>query len=286
MSRVSRLVLGTARWALAARPDRALLSATVAAALDAGIDRFDTARAYSPPGRPGEGERLLAEALGPHARAGRARVATKGGHWRRPDGSFAVDARPATLRSHVEASLRVLDTERLDRYFLHWPDPAVPLAESIGALADLRTAGLIAEVGVCNVGVAQLEAACAAGPVAAVQNRLAYLGVDDPVRERCAVLGLEYEAYSSLGGPDGPGRLEELTRREPRVAALAARLGATGAQLALAWLLAQGAEVVPVLGAGREGSVRASAAAATLTLVADDLALLDEVRPRPAPDTA
>lgn len=286
MSGAPRLVLGSARWALAERPDRTLLAATVAAALDAGIARFDTARAYSPPGRPGEGERLLAEVLGSHVRAGRARVATKGGHWRRPDGSFAVDARPATLRSHVEASLRALGVERIDRYFLHWPDPAVPLAESVGALVELRAAGLVAEIGVCNVDVGQLDAALAVGPLAAVQNRLAYLGPDDPVRERCAALGLEYEAYSSLGGPDGPGRLDELTRGEPRVAALAVRRGATGAQLALAWLLAQGAEVHAVLGAGRERSVRASAAAAALALTPEDLALLDEVRPRPETTTA
>lgn len=283
---MARLVLGTARWALAARPDRALLAATVDAAVDAGIDRFDTARAYSPPGRPGEGERLLGGALVAHARAGRVRVATKGGHWRLADGSFGIDARPTTLRAHAEESLRALGTERLDRYLLHWPDPAVPIAESVGALADLRAAGLVDEIGVCNVDVAQVEAAHAAGPVAVVQNRLAYLGPDDPVLARCVALGLEYEAYSSLGGPDGPGRMEELVRGEPRVTALAARLGATGVQLALAWLLAQGTEVVPVLGAGRPRSVRASAAAASLTLGGDDLALLDEVRPRPETATA
>ena len=206
-----QLVLGTATMGLfAAERSRVADIATVRAAHEAGIRAFDTARVYAPVGDPLYAESLLAEAL--HARDD-VLVMTKGGHFRTPDGGFAVDNSPARLRQDVEDSLRALRTERIHLYLLHRADDqSVPITDSIAELARLRDEGKIAEVGASNVRCDQLRAALEVMPIAVVQNQYSPLAtVWDPVaREECdAVIaecetrGIVYIAYSPLK-TDGP----------------------------------------------------------------------------------
>jgi aryl-alcohol dehydrogenase-like predicted oxidoreductase len=155
---------------------------------------FDTARAYAPFGDPGYAERLLADAL---AGEPDLLVMTKGGHWRDGAQSWAVDNSPARLRADVETSLRELRTERLDLFFVHRvDDTTVPLEESVGALAELRDAGLIARVGLSNVAPDQLARAAALTPIGAVQNAAA----TDETLAICERLGIANILYSPLAG--------------------------------------------------------------------------------------
>src|SRR2546423_432616 len=157
--------LGTAQFAFRAGTAGDSV-ATVHAALDAGVMLIDTALAYTRPGVESHAEAVVARAL--RGLAGeRPLVATKGGHWRDGDG-FPVDGRPSTLRRHCEISLRTLGIERIDLYQLHHVDPDVPLAESVGALAGPRDEGKVAEIGLSNVTIAQLQQARAVAPIASV----------------------------------------------------------------------------------------------------------------------
>jgi aryl-alcohol dehydrogenase-like predicted oxidoreductase len=196
-------------------------------------------------------------------------VATKGGHWRDGD-RFPVDGRPGTLRAHCEISLRTLGTDRLDLYFLHHVDPAVPLADSVGALEELRREGKIAAAGLSNVTIAQLDESCAITPVAAVQNRLSYADPADlPTALACAQRGIPYLAYSPLTAPAGPCLQAALT--------VAGRHGASVQRVMLAWLRAQAPNIVPLVGATRPASIRDSAD--LLHLTHDDLTELGAADP-------
>ena len=235
-------------------------AATVRAALDSGVGLIDTALAYTRAGVESYAEQVVAYALrgitGP-----RPLVATKGGHWRDGD-QFPVDGRPATLRAHCDISLRTLGTDRIDLYFLHHVDPAVPLADSVGALEQLRREGKVAAVGLSNVTVAQLDEALTVAPVEAVQNRLSYADPADlPTALACARRGLAYLAYAPLSAPSGP----------PLQAALrvARRRQASGQRVMLAWLREQAPNIVPLVGASRPASIRDSAD--LLALTPDDL---------------
>jgi aryl-alcohol dehydrogenase-like predicted oxidoreductase len=268
------IALGCARWALAAEPDLKLVTATVRAAVDGGVTVFDTARAYSPPSRPGYGERLLARALGRDL--DEVLVVTKGGHWREADGSFRIDGRPETLAHHVDESLSALGVEAIGLYLLHRPDPQVPLRESLGKLRQLQEQGKLRAVGVCNVTAEALTEVLEDLPPDAVQNRCAYVdGAIDPVLELCRRAGVAYLAYSPLGGPTGARAADEHRSALSQVAAVH---GCTPQQVALAWLLAQGDHVVAVSGAGRPATVRQSVRAAAIELGPDDLARLDGAR--------
>src|SRR6516165_3330730 len=163
--------LGTAQFAFRdGTPEDSV--ATVHAALDAGVRLIDTALAYTRADAESYAEQVVARALRGIGHD-RPLVATKGGHWRDGD-AFPVDGRPETLRAHCEISLRTLGAGRIDLYQLHHVDPAVPLADSAGALAELRADGKVAAVGLSNVTIAQLDEASAVTPVDAVQNRLSY----------------------------------------------------------------------------------------------------------------
>ncbi len=263
--RVCGVGLGTAPLAFRGESDAAAV-ATVRAALDAGVGLIDTALAYTRPDVESYAERIVASALR-GAPGERPLVATKGGHWRDGD-RFPVDGRPGTLRAHCEISLRTLGTDRLDLYFLHHVDPAVPLAESVGALADLRREGKIAALGLSNVTLAQLDEAAAIAPVAAVQNRLSYAHPGDlPTALACARRGIAYLAYSPLTAPSGPPLLA--------ARAVAGRHEASVQRVLLAWLRAQSPGIVPLVGASRPASIRDSAN--PLRLTAADLAELTHV---------
>src|SRR5215472_15673580 len=199
--RIAGTGLGTAQFAFGPGTEQDAV-ATVHAALDAGVRLIDTALAYTRPGFESYAEQVVARALR-SVTSDRPLVVTKGGHWRQGD-SFPVDGRPATLRSHCEISLRTLGTDRIDLYLLHHVDPAVPLLDSVAALAQLRTEGKVAAIGLSNVSVAQLDAALTVAPVAAVQNRLSYADPGDlPTALACASRQVAYLAYSPFGGPAG-----------------------------------------------------------------------------------
>jgi aryl-alcohol dehydrogenase-like predicted oxidoreductase len=239
------------------------------------VTLFDTARAYTPPGVSGYGERALADALRRHPGGDAALVVTKGGHLRLPDGTFVVDARPTTLRRHLLEARARLQREPVDAFLLHWPDPHVDLVESVQALADLRREGLVRLVGVCNVDVGQLARAHHAAPLDLVQNPWSVLaGGDEDVVAFCDRNDIGYLGYSPFGGTTGAGRLGRL---DARLAPLLERHAATMHELALAWLLHTRPEIVPVVGAGRPSSARAAARAAALRLDPDDLQCLGRV---------
>jgi pyridoxine 4-dehydrogenase len=209
------VILGTATMGLhAATRSRDGDIATIRAAYEAGLRAFDTARVYAPVADPLYAESLLADAL---YGLDDVLVMTKGGHFRTPDGGFAVDNSPARLRQDVEDSLRALRTDRIDLYLLHRADDeSVPIEDSVAELVRLRAEGKVAEIGVSNVRLDQLRAALDVAPIVAVQNQYSPLNTAwDPVsREECIAViaecearGLVYLAYSPLK-TDGPAIVE------------------------------------------------------------------------------
>ena len=169
-------------------------SATVEAAVEAGITVFDTARAYE------GGEALLARVL--RTTPG-ARIVTKGG-MSRPNGAWVPDGRAKAIRADCEASLAALAGLEIDLFLLHAPDPRTSWSTSMRALARLVDDGLVKRVGICNVSRAQLDQALDLAPVAAVQVGLSVLddrALRGGVVERCAELGVALVAHSPLGGP-------------------------------------------------------------------------------------
>ncbi len=260
-----RVGLGCMRLSTDAGRDPERAQATIAAAVAAGITVFDTARAYGlGEADLGHNERLLARALR-SARAERAaRIVTKGGMTRQA-GAWVPDGRAKAIRSDCEASLTDLDGLPIDTYLLHAPDPRTPWATSVRALARLHAEGLVARVGLSNVNRPQLEEALALAPISAVQVGLSVIE-DGALRgglvERCAELGITVVAHSPLGGPR---RASSLARREA-LARSASAIGATPAEVALAWLLSLSPTVVAIPGARHPETVRSAARAAALTL--------------------
>lgn len=242
---------------------------TLHAAFDAGVTLVDTAMVYTSAEEPQHGERIVAEAA--RSWSGEVHVATKGGHWRQGD-DFPKCGRPEVVKQHCEASLRVLGVDSVWLYYLHWPDPDVPLAESMGAFAELRDEGKIQNVGISNVTLDQLEAALSVVPVAAVQNEFSLLQQSDrPVLQACTDRGIGYLPYSPLGGML---KSRDFSTLAPAAQQVAERHGVTAQQVGIAWVLAQGPTVVPLVGASQPTSIRSSAAAAGLSLTAEDLELL------------
>jgi pyridoxine 4-dehydrogenase len=261
--RVAGIGLGTAPFAFRDGTEQDAI-ATVRAALDAGVGLIDTALAYTRPGIESYAEGVVARALR-EVPDGRPLIATKGGHWRDGD-RFPVDGRPGTLRAHCDISLRTLGVDRIDLYFLHHVDPAVPLPVSVGALERLRQEGVITAIGLSNVTVAQLDEALTVAPVEAVQNRLSYAEPDDlAMALACARRGIAYLAYAPLGRPSDDRRQAALT--------VARRRRASVQRVMLAWLREQAPAIVPLVGASRPASIRDSADA--LDLTPGDLADLD-----------
>ena len=277
-------------------------------ALDAGVTLLDTAMSYGQ----GRGEELVGRALagragatGPGAGAGTVSVATKFGIVRGPDG-VTLDGRPEHVRGYCEASLRRLGRDVIDLYYLHRVDPAVPVADSVGAMAELVRAGLVRYLGLSEATPEQLAQAAAVHPVAAVQFEWSLLWRDPetgivPAARR---LGIGLVPYSPLGrglltatltsadiassdfrSSDPRFSGGALDRNLAQVAALrgvAGGLGITPGQLALAWLLAQGGDVVPIPGSRHPARIAENAAAAGIRLSPADLARLEAVVPAAA----
>jgi aryl-alcohol dehydrogenase-like predicted oxidoreductase len=285
-------------------------------AADLGVTFWDTSDFYGA----GENEQLVGQAL--RTLRDRITLATKVGLVPDPGpGKMACDGSPAHVRAAVDASLRRLGTDVIDLYYLHRVDPAVPLAETWGAMAELVAAGKVRHLGLSEVTRAQAEEAHAIHPVAAVQSELSLwtrdaLGVGGAVGLAgappgpppgdivgwCAMAGAAFVPFSPLGrgfltGTVTSARFEDTDFRgaNPRfqeeaiqanqrivdvIRRVAERRGATPAQVALAWTLAQGPHVIPIPGTKKPRYLRENAAAADLELTPADLAELDAV---PAP---
>jgi aryl-alcohol dehydrogenase-like predicted oxidoreductase len=262
--------LGEMPMSLAGRPDEAQAIRTIHAAIDAGVNLIDTADAYARDDRDiGHGERLIAKALRGRSRDGLI-IATKGGLLRNRDRRWPPDGRPEHLRAACEASLRALETDRIDLYQFHRPDPKVPYAESIGTFKELQDEGKVRWVGISNATVAQLEEALSIVDVVSVQNQLS-LRYTSPIAkgelDACAERGIAFLAWSPLGGigsSDSPAALEA-------VSAAASAHGVTPQQVALAWLLSLSPTMIPIPGSSRPETITDSLRAAELVLGDDEL---------------
>jgi aryl-alcohol dehydrogenase-like predicted oxidoreductase/predicted kinase len=266
--------LGCMRLSTAPERDDALAIEVIRAALDAGATFLDTADAYChDESETGHNERLVARALaGWGGDRSRVTVATKGGV-RRPGGAWVSDGRAKHLRDACRASRRALGVDTIDLYQLHAPDPRTPLETSVRALASLRDEGAIRSIGLCNVTVGQIEAARAIAEIASVQVSLSVLDAEslrNGVAEYCRDHGMPLIAHRPLGGERG----KKLTR-DPLLADIGAKHGATAQEIALAWLVSFGGFVVPIPGATRVETARSIARVARLALDDEDRARLD-----------
>jgi aryl-alcohol dehydrogenase-like predicted oxidoreductase len=263
--------LGAMPLSLEGRPDEDRAIRTIHAALDAGVNLIDTADAYALDEHDvGHNERLIAKAL--RGRRDGVIVATKGGHTRRGR-AWELDGRPEHIRAACEASLRALETDVIDLYQFHRPDPDVPYAESIGAFRDLRDEGKVRWVGVSNASNEQLEEALGVVDVVSVQNQLA-LDFTSPIAKGEVALaaerGLAFLPWSPLGGI---GRADGTADVSP-VARAADAHGVSPQQVVLAWLLALSPAVIPIPGSSRPETIADSARAAELELRVAEVAAI------------
>lgn len=273
---VSAIGLGGMPMSIEGRPDRDRSVATVHAALDAGVTLIDTADAYHrDAGEVGHNEVLIAGALrswgGDPASVV---VATKGGHLRPGDGSWTQNGDPAHLKQAAKASAQRLGVEAIGLYQFHRPDPTVPYAESVGALAELLDEGVIVRAGISNASVAQIDEANAVlgGRLVSVQNQFSPAFRSSLAElEHCASLGIAFLPWSPLGGISDAG---ELGANHAAFAEVAQAHGVSPQQVALAWELSLAEVVIPIPGASRPASIEDSVQAAELGLTADELARL------------
>jgi aryl-alcohol dehydrogenase-like predicted oxidoreductase len=274
---VSAIGFGEMPLSIEGRPDEAQAMRTVHASLDAGVTIVDTADAYClNPQEHGHGERLIAKALATWSGdSSNILVATKGGHLRPGDGSWVVNGRPEYVKQACEASLKALGVEAIGLYQYHRPDPNVPWAESVGAVAELLDEGKIRMAGVSNATVEQIDEAqkVLGGRLVSVQNEfsLRFRSSEDEL-EHCEELGIAFIAWSPLGGI---GNTERIVAERPAVGELAAARGISPQQLTLAWMLAKGSRVIPIPGSSRPETAIASAAAADIELTPEEAARID-----------
>ena len=262
---VNRMAFGAMRVAgedVWGRPhNSAEMKKLLVRAYELGHNFFDTADSYGPD----VSEILIAEALHPYPKD--LVIGTKGGLTRPSRHRWDNCGRPDHLRSAVDGSLKKLKVERIDLYQFHAPDPQVPFAESMGALVELQRAGKIRHLGVSNVTVRELEQARRIATIVSVQNEY-NIGhrKDDDVLVACEKAGVAFIPWFPLGA----GR----ALRAAGLKRVAARLGATPAQVAIAWLLARSPVMLPIPGTRSMAHLEENAAAAALRLSAEDLAEL------------
>lgn len=243
--------------------DPTVAPAVLHRALELGVTLVDTSDAYGPE----VNEQQVADALHPYPVG--VVIATKGGLLRDGPGLWRPCGRPDHLRAACEGSLRRLRVDAIDLYQLHAPDPAVPFAESVGALAELQRDGLIRHVGLSNVTVEQLDEARAIVPIVSVQNRynLADRG-HEPVLAACERLGIAFLPWFPLA-------MGELAAPGSSLDAIATAHGATPAQVALAWLLQHSPVTCPIPGTASVGHLAENVAAASLQLTDEQSRSLD-----------
>lgn len=272
---------------------------TIRRALDLGVDFLDTAEIYGP----FVNEELLGRAVA--GRRDEVVIATKFGLVSHDGaGPNVIDSSPANVRKAVEGSLRRLGTDRIDLCYQHRVDPNTPIEDTVGALAELVREGKVRHIGLSEAGVDTVRRAHAVHPVSAVQTEYS-LWSREPAESLLPVfreLGIGLVAYSPLGRGFLTGAIRSTRELDPgdfrlttprfadgnfernlrlvdEVEAVAAVAGATPAQVALAWLLAQGDDIVPIPGTKRVARVEENAAADAVTLTPDQLARLDALTP-------
>ena len=223
-------------------------------AVDLGVDLIDTADSYGP----NVAEELVREALHPYPEA--VRIATKAGLTRSGPNQWAPNGRPEYLRSQCEGSLRRLGVDRIDLFQLHRVDPEVPADEQFGVLRDLRQEGKVSEVGLSEVGIAEIDHALQVVPVVSVQNQynIAHRGADD-VLEFCEQQGIGFIPWFPLASG-------KLSRPGGPVDQVARQLGATVSQVSLAWLLRRSPVMLPIPGTSSIDHLEENCAAAAITL--------------------
>jgi aryl-alcohol dehydrogenase-like predicted oxidoreductase len=274
---VGAIGLGAMQLSLDGRPDEAQAIATVHTALDDGVTLIDTADAYHIGAQDvGHNESLVARALAQYGGdTSQVLVATKGGHTRPPDGSWAVDGSPDHLKAACDASLARLGVDAIGLYQFHRPDPRVPFADSVGALRDLLDAGKIRLAGVSNADPDQIREAqdILGGRLASVQNQFSPdFRSSEPELELCAELGVAFLPWSPFGNSSRAGALGT---RHGTFAEVAREHHVSPQQVCLAWMLAKSPVVIPIPGSSRPETIRDSARAAELVLSDDELARLD-----------
>jgi len=247
-------VTGSGIWGDPPSRERAI--ATLRRVVELGVNFIDTADSYGPE----VSENLIAEALHPYPDD--LVIATKGGLIRPGPSRWEADGRPAHLREACEGSLRRLRLEQIPLYQFHRPDPAVPLADSIGAIAELKNEGKIRHVGISNVSERQLRQAQQIVPIVSVQNR--YNASDR--RSESLIDLCEQEQLVFL-----PWAPVQEAGKNPAVAAVARRHGATQHQVVLAWMLATSPQILPIPGTGSVAHAEENIAAAAVELSADDI---------------
>ncbi|CAN5733153.1 aldo/keto reductase [soil metagenome] len=279
---------------------------TINRALDLGVTMLDTADVYGPH----TSEEVVGRAVA--SRRDEVTLATKFGILRAgpvEPGVRQVDGRPAYVRSSIEGSLQRLGVDHVDLYYLHRPDPDVPIEETVGAMAELVSAGQVRHLGLSEASADTVRRAVAVHPVAALQTEYSLFSRDleGEILDTCRELGVGIVAYSPLGRGMLTGTIastadlaaNDFRRRQPRfaddaldanrslvdeVASIAAAHDATPGQVALAWVLAQGDDMTPIPGTKRIPYLEENAAAAELSLTDDDLERLDGLSVRATGD--
>jgi aryl-alcohol dehydrogenase-like predicted oxidoreductase len=296
---VSTLGLGCMGMsAMYGEPDRDESIATVHRALDLGVTFLDTSDVYGD----GHNEELVGEAI--RGRRDEVQLATKFSLSRDADGRMTVDGRPENVRACAEASLRRLGVDVIDLYYQHRVDRTVPIEDTVGAMAELVEQGKVRHLGLSEASAASLRRAVAVHPIAALQSEWS-LWTRDLERDVLGVareLGVGTVPFSPLGRGFLTGAIttpadfgeDDFRRNQPRfqgeafaanlrlvdaVRAMAGEKGVTAGQLALAWVLAQGDDVVPIPGTKRRRYLEENAGAAAVELTADDLARLEAIAP-------
>ena len=275
---------------------------TIHRALELGVNFLDTADMYGP----FTNEQLVGKAI-----AGRRHdviLATKFGNQRNPDGSFVrVNGTPEYVKAACDASLNRLETDHIDLYYQHRVDPTVPIEDTVGAMAELVKAGKVRYLGLSEASPATIRRAHAVHPITALQTEYSLWTRDpeDEVLATCQELGIGFVAYSPLGRGFLSGQIrsvkdfdeDDFRRHSPRfqgenftrnlelvarVRAVAVKKGVTASQLALAWVLARGKNIVPIPGTKRVKYLEENIAAVDIKLTDDEMRQLDEAAPKGA----
>ncbi len=273
--------------------------ATIHRAVDVGITFFDTADMYGV----GKNEVLVGKAL--KGKRPNVIIATKFGNMRAEDGAFlGVNGRPEYVKSACEASLKRLDTDYIDLYYQHRVDPSIPIEETVGAMAQLVQEGKVRYLGLSEASAQTLRRVQKVHPISALQTEYSLWSrdVEDEILPTCRALGIGFVPYSPLGRGFLSGqikRFEDLTvddyrRFSPRfqgenfaknitlverIEEMAREKGCTPSQLALAWLLAQGEDLVPIPGTKRRKYLEENIASISVVLTSDDLKRISELAP-------
>jgi aryl-alcohol dehydrogenase-like predicted oxidoreductase len=276
--------------------------ATIHRALELGTSFLDTADVYGM----GHNEELVGKAI--RDRREKVFLATKFGNVRAPDGAWVgVNGRPDYIRQCCDASLKRLGVAAIDLYYQHRVDPNVPIEETVGAMAELVRVGKVRYLGLSEAAPATIRRAYKVHPIAALQTEYSLWTRDpeDEVLDTCRELGITFVAYSPLGRGFLTGAIKQVDaladndyRRnhprfqpdnlrknlglEERLEEMARRKGCTPAQLALAWLLAQGEDIVPIPGTKRRSRLEENAQALNIALSAQELAQINQAIPRGA----